>query len=71
MTRDLRSVYEKSAGKLLGQLAEELSLLVRRDLELAAPERRAQLRRRRVEFAAGLTVAFALLLSLGLDADAR
>ena len=56
-------VSETSAGERLGQLAEELSLLVRRYVELAAAERRPQLRRLGVELAAGLAVVLALLLS--------
>src|SRR4051812_21207182 len=50
---------------LAGELVHRLSLLVRKDLELAAVERAAQLRQLAIEVAAALVAAVALFLTLG------
>jgi hypothetical protein len=58
-------VRETSSDELLGKVAEELSLLVRSDLELAAAERGPLLRRLAVELGAAIAVAVACVLALG------
>jgi uncharacterized membrane protein YcjF (UPF0283 family) len=50
---------------LAGELAHQLSLLVRKDLELAAVQRAPELRRLAIEIAAALAAAVALFLTLG------
>jgi hypothetical protein len=55
---------EASADELLGQLAHELSLLVRSELEVAAAERRPWLHHIGVELAATAAAALTLLLTL-------
>jgi hypothetical protein len=56
---------QETAEELLGQLAHELSLLVRTELEVAAAERGPWLHRIAIEVAASLGAALALLLALG------
>jgi hypothetical protein len=56
---------EKTAEELLGELAHELSLLVRSELEVAAAERGPWLHRIAIELAASLGAAGAMLLALG------
>jgi hypothetical protein len=56
---------EKTAEELLGELAHDLSMLVRSELEVAAAERGPWLHRIAVELAASLGAALALLLALG------
>ena len=56
---------EKTAEELLGELAHELSLLVRSELEVAAAERGPWLHRIAIELAASLAAAVAMLLALG------
>ena len=56
---------EKTAEELLGELAHELSLLVRSELEVAAAERGPWLHRIAIELAASLGAAVAMLLALG------
>lgn len=53
-----------TSGELLGQLAHELSLLVRSELELAAAQQGPQLRRVATELVAALAAGAALLLAL-------
>jgi hypothetical protein len=55
---------EESAEELLGELAHELSLLVRSELEVAAVDRGPWLHRIAIELAASLGAALALLLAL-------
>ena len=55
---------EKTAEELLGELAHELSLLVRSELEVAAAERGPWLHRIAIELAASLGAAVAMLLAL-------
>jgi hypothetical protein len=57
---------EKTAEELLGELAHELSLLVRSELEVAAAERGPWLHRIAIELAASLGAAVAMLLTLGV-----
>jgi len=54
----------KSLDELLAQLADELSLLLRSDLELAAAEHAPRLRRLALELAAVLPAALAAILAL-------
>jgi hypothetical protein len=56
---------EKTAEELLGELAHQLSLLVRTELEVAAAEREPWLHRIAIEVAASLGAAVAMLLTLG------
>jgi hypothetical protein len=56
---------EKTAEELLGELAQELSLLLRCELEVAAAERGPWLHRIAIELAASLGAAGAMLLALG------
>jgi membrane protein implicated in regulation of membrane protease activity len=56
---------EKTAEELLGELAHQLSLLVRSELEVAAAERGPWLHRIAIELAASLGAAGAMLLALG------
>jgi len=56
---------EKTAEELLGELAHQLSLLLRRELEVAAAEREPWLHRIAIELAASLGAAVAMLLTLG------
>jgi hypothetical protein len=63
MKDEQRAASGKSSDELLGQLAEELSVLVRSDLELAVAERGPQLRRLGVEFAVALPAAIAVFLA--------
>ena len=56
---------EKTAEELLGELAHQLSLLVRSELEVAAAERGPWLHRIAIELAASLGAAVAMLLALG------
>jgi putative superfamily III holin-X len=56
---------DKTAEELLGELAHELSLLVRTELEVAAAERGPWLHRIAIELAASLGAAVAMLLALG------
>jgi Putative Actinobacterial Holin-X, holin superfamily III len=53
------------SAELVGQLARELSALVRRDLEVAATERLPTLRRALLDLAVVGTVAVAVLFTLG------
>jgi hypothetical protein len=54
-----------SAAELLGQLAEEISLLVRSDVEVSAAHRIPEARRIARELTAALAVAVAAILALG------
>jgi putative superfamily III holin-X len=56
---------EETPEELLGELAHELSLLVRSELEVAAAERGPWLHKIAIEIAAALAAAVALLLALG------
>ena len=56
---------EETPEELLGELAHELSLLVRSELEVAAAERGPWLHRIAIELAASLGAAVAMLLALG------
>jgi hypothetical protein len=56
---------EETAEELLGELARELSLLIRSEVEVAAVERGPWLQRVAIELAASLGAALALLLALG------
>jgi Putative Actinobacterial Holin-X, holin superfamily III len=56
---------EKTAEELLGELAHQLSLLIRSELEVAAAERGPWLHRIAIELAASLGAAVAMLLALG------
>jgi Putative Actinobacterial Holin-X, holin superfamily III len=56
---------EKTAEELLGELAHQLSLLLRSELEVAAAEREPWLHRIAIELAASLGAAVAMLLALG------
>jgi len=56
---------EKRSDELLGQLAHELSALVRADLELAAAEQGPRIRHVAIEFVVVVAAGFALLLALG------
>jgi Putative Actinobacterial Holin-X, holin superfamily III len=53
----------ETSDELLGQLAHELSVLVRRELELAAVQNAPQLRQVAIELAAALAAGAALLLA--------
>ena len=64
MTLEQAVVREETADELLGELAHELSHLVRTELEVAAAERGPWLQRVGVELAAALAAALALLLTL-------
>jgi hypothetical protein len=55
---------EPSPGELLGQLAEELVLLVRNDLEVSAAHRGPELRRYGLEIAWTLVVSVAAVMAL-------
>jgi len=57
--------HEKTAEELLGELAHELSLLVRSELEVAAAERGPWLHRIAIELASSLGAAVTMLLALG------
>ena len=57
-------VREETADELLGELAHELSHLVRAELEVAAADRGPWLQKIGVELAAALAAALALLLTL-------
>jgi hypothetical protein len=65
MSDEPPAVPETSSDELLGKLAEELSLLIRSDLELAVAERGPLLRRLAVELAAAVAVAVTSVLALG------
>lgn len=65
MTLEQAVDQEKTAEELLGELAHELSLLVRSELEVAAAERGPWLHRTAIELASSLGAAVALLLALG------
>ena len=65
MTLEQAVDQEKTAEELLGELAHELSLLVRSELEVAAAERGPSLHRIAIELAASLGAAVAMLLALG------
>jgi hypothetical protein len=56
---------EETPEELLGELAHELSLLVRSELEVAAAERGPWLHKIAIEIAAALAAAVAMLLALG------
>jgi hypothetical protein len=56
---------QDSAAELLGQLAAEISLLVRNDVELSAAHRIPEARRLARELTAALAVAVAAILALG------
>jgi hypothetical protein len=56
---------EETAEELLGELASELSRLVRSELEVAAAERGPWLHRIAIELAASLGAGVAMLLALG------
>ena len=64
MTLEHAVDQEKTAEELLGELAHELSLLVRSVLEVAAAERGQWLHRIAIELAASLGAAVAMLLAL-------
>jgi hypothetical protein len=55
----------RSSDELIGELAHQLSLLIRSDLELSALERGPVLRRVTVEVAMGFVAGFVFLLALG------
>ena len=65
MTLEQAVDSEKTAEELLGELAHQLSLLVRAELEVAAAERGPWLHRIALELAASLGAAVAMLLALG------
>lgn len=65
MTLEQAVDEEKTAEELLGELAQELSLLLRCELEVAAAERGPWLHRIAIELAASLGAAGAMLLALG------
>ena len=65
MTLEQAVDSEKTAEELLGELAHQLSLLVRSELEVAAAERGPWLHRIAIELAASLSAAVAMLLALG------
>lgn len=65
MRDDEHASQDETPGALLGQLAEDLSLLVRGDLEVAAARRGPEARRLALEVACTLVVAAALLMALG------
>ena len=65
MTLEQAVVRDETADELLGELAHELSYLVRTELEVAAADRGPALQRLAVEVAAALAAALALLLTLG------
>jgi len=56
---------EKTSEELLRELAHQLSLLLRSELEVAAAEREPWLHRIAIELAASLGAAVAMLLTLG------
>jgi len=64
VTLEQAVVREETADELLGELAHELSHLVRTELEVAAADRGPWLQRIAVEVAAALAAAVALLLTL-------
>jgi putative superfamily III holin-X len=64
VTLEQAVVREETADELLGELAHELSQLVRTELEVAAADRGPWLQRVGVELAAALAAALALLLTL-------
>ena len=64
MTLEQAVVREETADELLGELAHELSHLVRTELEVATADRGPWLQRIAVEVAAALAAAVALLLTL-------
>jgi hypothetical protein len=64
VTLEQAVVREETADELLGELAHELSHLVRTELEVAAADRGPWLQRVGVELAAALAAALALLLTL-------
>lgn len=59
------AVEHENPGALLGELADELSKLVRNDVELSAAERLPELRRIATELAALVAAAIAVLFALG------
>jgi signal transduction histidine kinase len=65
VTLEQAVVRDETADELLGELAHELSYLVRTELEVAAADRGPALQRLAVEVAAALAAALALLLTLG------
>jgi Putative Actinobacterial Holin-X, holin superfamily III len=65
VTLEQAVVREETADELLGELAHELSHLVRTELEVAVADRGPGLQRVAVEVAAALAAAVALLLTLG------
>ena len=65
MTLEQAVDQEKTAEELLGELAHELSLLVRSELEVAAAERGPWLHRIAIELASSLGAAVTMLLALG------
>lgn len=65
MTLEQAVDHEKTAEELLGELAHELSLLVRSELEVAAAERGPWLHRIAIELASSLGAAVTMLLALG------
>jgi hypothetical protein len=65
VTLEQAVVREETADELVGELAHELSHLVRTELEVAAAGRGPWLQRVAVELAAALAAALALLLTLG------
>ncbi len=64
VTLEQAVVREETADELLGELAHELSHLVRTELEVAAADRGPWLQKVAVELAAALAAALALLLTL-------
>lgn len=61
---DRRQAGRRDSAELLGELAHDLSALVRRDIEVAAVERLSVLRRALLDFAAIAAVALAMLFVL-------
>ena len=55
----------ESPGKLLGQLADEMSMLVRNDVELSAAERLPEVKRLATELAVLVAAAVACFFALG------
>ena len=62
--KNRRQSARRDSAELLGELAHELSALVRRDIEVAAVERLPVLRRGLLDFAAIGTVALAAFFAL-------
>src|SRR6478672_13495116 len=61
---------DETSNELLGELARELSVLLRSDLEVGAAEHGPQLRHVAIEIAAALAAAVALLLALATASSA-